>query len=169
MLYLLLWILANLSANVLSKSVEAPISIPRMQCPVGYTLNAAFFFKTIDSNVDIDDRYKEYKDNRENIEALLKAEISSSLSGEKLIDAASLYYGVKYILKKNPSTDPLTNRIILEKNHYGLTRYLNWHLGYISDQELVMDICHSPSYFPNTEGIFRKSVLGKPSIKKVRK
>ena len=83
---------------------------------------------------------------------------TSSLSGQKLIDAASLFYAVKKI-SKTPSSVPDINRQMIEKHihdadaangHTSEGKFLRWHWAYMSDQELVLYLCKSPAYLPNT-------------------
>ena len=153
MLFLLLWML-----NYDEVLASNKYTIPRVSCPVGYSLDAAWFFKTYKSTVNVDVMYEAYLVHKKNnnLENALNSEIGTeSLSGQELIDAVSLYYAVKHLVNKNPSNKPLINRIHLDEYSHGLTgntkrKYLRWHWGYMSDQEVIMDLCGSPGFFPST-------------------
>ena len=157
MLFLLLWML-----NYDEVLASNKYTIPRVSCPVGYSLDAAWFFKTYKSTVNVDVMYEAYLVHKKNnnLENALNSEIGTeSLSGQELIDAVSLYYAVKRIVNRPPSNKPLINRIHLDLYSHELTpdqnadtkrKYLRWHWGYMSDQEVIMDLCGSPGYFPST-------------------
>ena len=135
----LVWILGIL--DTVSSS-----TMPNMSCPVGATLDTAFYFKTIsDETLSLADRYAQFlAEDAATRRATIMSEIgeSDTLSDKELIDRASLYYGV---LKAGgtPENYEANKFILASALDPSVLSDLRWSLGLLSTQDLVLAACEA--------------------------
>lgn len=149
-----------------------PSEIPTLRCPVGNDLRSALLFKYADPDgVETDTAKKtliqtqaeDLKDKTDNeLRGLLEAELvavgltgASTLLNSRLIDLASLYYGLG--LTSLPSDLGAVRNQAEQAVLNGLTsasskKYFNWHRASFSDQELIMMKCSGQHRFPTSSG-----------------
>ena len=46
--------------------------VPRMKCPVAYSMDTAFFFKTIDTSEDLGVRHQLYQSSKDSLETVIR-------------------------------------------------------------------------------------------------
>lgn len=155
---------ALLSLWVLSTSAHP---VPPIQCPVGVTIEAALYFKTLDgvttpssvaSNIfSMTDAGK-----RTELETELDAMVGlttgelSSLSEEELINVATLVYGLKETLDSDNDTTSLgfhqlrdLAEVEVADQFTGTAReYLLWTMASLSDQQLILLACSAEFLVP---------------------
>ena len=154
----------------------SPPPLPVLQCPVGTSLDSAFFFNITqydaESEADritaVRARYEVYKGlNRDELRDKLKdeMEITSSLTDEEIISRTSLYQSVIDLVTSvsGPHSNHHTNRFLLEKyideefvtagsEYTDDLRWFRWFGGYLGDQEVTMLACDADYHFPTGKG-----------------
>ena len=141
--------------------------VPPIQCPVGVTIEAALYFKTLDgvttpasvaSNIfSMTDAVKrvELETELDAIVGLTMAELSI-LSDEELINVATLVYGLKETLDSDNDTSSLNYLQLRDLAEVELTDqltgtardYLLWTMDSLSDQQLILLACSAEFLVP---------------------
>ena len=66
--YFLLWMLTCRKVAALNSKYD----LPRMRCPVAYSMDTAFFFKTIDPSEDLGARHQLYLNSKNDLESVIR-------------------------------------------------------------------------------------------------
>ena len=170
--YLILeFILLMVIYDVGAAKTKTPL--PVMQCPVGTSLDSAFFFGITLSNpasasmkdkkdkeIEARTRFAEYKGKtRDQLRSILKDELgitdTGMLSDEELINRTSIYRATQKFISPSPQPhkNPLVNRARLENYLLGqLTgedkRWFRLFGGFLKPQDLTLLACDAEAHLP---------------------
>ena len=161
----LFWLMVLLSS--LRVSTATGPSVPPIDCPVGITLDAALYFKTLDgvtSPASVTATINNMNDSQKR--AQLETELDpliglnnsqlSALSNEEIIDVATLYYGLTEVLEAEQDTTGLNQvqlrdlaEVTVSAKFTGLAKeFLLWTFGSLSDRQLILLACSAEFLVP---------------------
>ena len=137
--------------------------VPQIQCPVGVSIDAALYFKTVSgalspasvsstiSSLNTTERRAELESELSELVGLTESQ-ASDLSEAELVNLATLYYGLTVTLKTEPDTSSLgpahlrdLAELQVSSGVSGLSeaaqRFLPWIFASLSDQQLILIAC----------------------------
>ena len=142
-----------------SSGVFCSPPVPEIQCPVGVSIDAALYFKTVGgvtspASVTSNISSMTATERRAELQAELAelVRLSGSQSDSELVNLASLYYGLTETLKTEATTTNLgpaqlrdLAEVEVSSALSGLSdaarAYLPWIFGSLSDQQLILIAC----------------------------
>ena len=163
LMFILLMVICDVGANL--------PKLPVMQCPVGTSLDSAFFFgqtmsrpfSELEQNNAIkavNNRLDDYKGKtQDELRIMLKTElgITVSITDEELINRTSLHQAVKKFISVEwqDMEDPIRTLKKLEKyvedqfsESYVESRWFNMFKGYLTPQDVTLMACDAEIHFP---------------------
>ena len=160
LMFILLMIISDAGANL--------PKLPIMQCPVGTSLDSAFFFgQTLpqpftdsdhnDAITKVNTRLGQYKGKTQaQLRSMLKAtcNIPGSISDAELINRTSVYWAVEKFTSVSGKCDPAGGRQDLEdyvEHNLGYiddARWFHMFKGYLNPQDVVLMACDAEVHLP---------------------
>ena len=142
--------------------------VPQIQCPVGVSIEAALYFKTLDdmttpasvtstiTSMSSSEKRAELVSELDEVLVLSQSDLEA-LSDSDLVNAASLYYGLTETLQTSHNTSSLNLLQLRDLAEVEVTsqfsgtakEYLLWTFGSLSDQQLILVACNAEFLVPS--------------------